>query len=140
MNPLSQLITVEICSIRTIENHTKDIDNYLAIWQNSQILNLMGKNMMKNSGIEARAKLFKALGHPTRLKMAEALAHGALCVRELQTLAGSDISTVSKHLNVMREAEVVISEKRGTCVIYSLSACSLKDFLLCAGECVGELA
>jgi len=43
----------------------------------------------------ARAEIFKALGHPARLAMVEALGDGEQCVCELQELVGSDMSTVS---------------------------------------------
>lgn len=78
-----------------------------------------------------RAKVFKALGHPARLRFVEALSSEPLCVCELQKLAGSDMSTVSKHLAVLREAGVVIDEKRGNQVFYSLAMPCIRDFLHC---------
>ncbi|MBQ9452965.1 MAG: winged helix-turn-helix transcriptional regulator [Desulfovibrio sp.] len=82
--------------------------------------------------IEAQAKIFKALGHPTRLLMVDALRTGEKCVCELQTIAGADMSTVSKHLSILREAGVVSSEKRGTNIYYSISLCCLDSFLACS--------
>ena len=63
--------------------------------------------------IAAQAKIFKALGHPSRLLMVDALLDGEKCVCDLQALVGDDMSTVSKHLAVLREAGVVTDEKRG---------------------------
>ena len=48
--------------------------------------------------IEAKANILKALGHPTRLWMAEQLAGGEKCVCELAENIDADFSTVSKHL------------------------------------------
>lgn len=63
--------------------------------------------------IAAQARIFKALGHPSRLLMVDALREGEKCVCELQALVGDDMSTISKHLAVLREAGVVSAEKRG---------------------------
>lgn len=78
-----------------------------------------------------RAKVFKALGHPSRLLMVEALGQGEKCVCELRDLVGSDISTVSKHLSVLREAGIVRDERRGTSIYYSLRMCCITAFLRC---------
>lgn len=86
--------------------------------------------------IAAQARIFKALGHPSRLLMVDALRDGEKCVCDLQTLVGDDMSTVSKHLSVLREAGVVASEKRGTNIYYRLAICCLETFLKCTGELV----
>ncbi|WP_291446994.1 helix-turn-helix transcriptional regulator [Desulfovibrio sp.] len=86
--------------------------------------------------IAAQARIFKALGHPSRLLMVDALRDGEKCVCDLQTLVGDDMSTVSKHLSVLREAGVVSSEKRGTNIYYRLALCCLETFLSCTGEIV----
>jgi len=69
---------------------------------------------------EARAQIFKALGHPTRLFMVEELARGEKCVCELTARVGADVSTVSRHLSVLKSAGVVRDEKRGLQVFYHL--------------------
>lgn len=85
---------------------------------------------------ERRVAVIKALAHPSRLVIAEALQRGELCVCELRDLVGSDISTVSKHLTVMREAGLLDMEKRGLNVYYRLCCPCLRNFL----ECVDSLA
>ncbi len=86
----------------------------------------------------AQAKIFKALGHPSRLIMLEALSGGEKCVCDLQALVGHDMSTVSKHLSVLREAGVVETHKRGTNVYYRLTLCCLDTFLKCSEEAIRE--
>ncbi len=78
-----------------------------------------------------RAKVFKALGHPSRLLMVEALGQGEKCVCELRELVGSDMSTVSKHLGVLKEAGIVQDERRGTNIYYSLRLRCVTSFLGC---------
>ena len=86
--------------------------------------------------ISEQAKIFKSLGHPSRLLMVDALRDGEKCVCDLQALVGDDMSTVSKHLSVLREAGVVFTEKRGTNIYYRLALCCLDTFLSCTGEIV----
>jgi ArsR family transcriptional regulator len=84
--------------------------------------------------VAQRAKVFKALGHPSRLLMVEALGRGELCVCELRDLVGSDMSTVSKHLSVLKEAGIVADERRGTSIYYSLRLGCVTGFLSCVGH------
>ena len=55
-------------------------------------------------GLKLRAGILKAMAHPTRLFLAEELADGPRCVCELTDMVGADISTVSRHLSVLRNA------------------------------------
>lgn len=84
--------------------------------------------------LEAQARIFKALAHPSRLFVVEELSHGERCVCELTEMIGSDMSTVSKHLSVLRSAGIIGDEKRGAQVYYHLKmGCAMRFF-----ECVGE--
>ena len=78
--------------------------------------------------IAEQARIFKALGHPSRLLMVQAL----------RELIGADMSTVSRHLAVLREAGVVRSEKRGTNIYYALALSCLDTFLHCTGTLIAE--
>ena len=81
--------------------------------------------------IEAKANILKALGHPTRLWMAEKLADGEKCVCEIVEQVGVDISTISKHLLVMKNAGLVEDEKRGLNVFYKLVCPCISDLFTC---------
>ena len=88
-----------------------------------------GMNHKTRVRYEARAQIIKALGHPSRLFMVDELSKGERCVCELRDLIGADISTVSKHLSVLKQAGIVVDEKRGLQVWYSLRVpCVLKFF------------
>ncbi|MGG3451647.1 MULTISPECIES: ArsR/SmtB family transcription factor [Bacillaceae] len=67
-----------------------------------------------------KADFFKALAHPLRIKILELLAEGDKSVNELQSLAGSEGSTVSQQLTILRGKNIVTGTKDGTRVIYSL--------------------
>jgi len=78
-----------------------------------------------------RVRVFKALAHHTRLQMLEAISEREQCVCELQQLIGADMSTVSKHLALLKQAGMVTDEKRGTWVYYRLLCPCLKTFMEC---------
>jgi DNA-binding transcriptional ArsR family regulator len=80
---------------------------------------------------ERRTRVMKALAHPSRLAMVDALAGGEKCVCDLQAFVGVDMSTVSKHLSLLRNAGLVLSNKRGLQVWYRLRVPCLLDFFSC---------
>ncbi len=83
---------------------------------------------------EARAAILKALGHPSRLLIVDELGKGERCVCELTALVGADMSTVSKHLSILKSVGLVRDDKRGNSVYYSLMMPCVKDFLGCIEE------
>lgn len=80
--------------------------------------------------------VFRALGHPARLRIAEELASGERCVADLVNLVELGWSTVSRHLGVLRAAGVVRDEKRGTQVFYSLALPCVATFSRCLAAAV----
>ncbi|MBU0679433.1 MAG: metalloregulator ArsR/SmtB family transcription factor [Verrucomicrobia bacterium] len=78
-----------------------------------------------------RADILKALAHPSRLLMVEKLAEGERCVCELQKMVGADMSTVSKHLSVLKRAGLVQDDKRGLQVFYRLLSPCVLNFFTC---------
>ena len=88
-------------------------------------------NANEQANFEARAKVLKAMGHATRLYIVNELADGEKCVCELQEKIGADMSTVSKHLSVLREAGILSSTKKGNQVFYSLRCPCVLQFFSC---------
>ena len=81
--------------------------------------------------LDARAKVLKAMAHPSRLFIIEELEKGEQCVCDLTEMIGTDISTVSKHLSVLKQAGIVIDNKRGNQVFYSLRVPCILNFFGC---------
>jgi ArsR family transcriptional regulator len=79
----------------------------------------------------ARAKVMKALAHPTRLFIVDQLANGPRCVCELTDMVGADVSTVSRHLSVLREVGILDDDKRGNQVFYSLRVPCVLNWYSC---------
>lgn len=78
-----------------------------------------------------RARVMKALGHPSRLLIVDELSRGERCVCELTELVGHDISTVSKHLSLLKQSGIVEDEKRGLQVYYRLKTPCVLQFFNC---------
>lgn len=78
-----------------------------------------------------RTEIMKALAHPTRLFIVDFLADGEKCVCEIVEQVGVDISTISKHLLVMKNAGIVTDEKRGLNVYYSLACPCISNLFMC---------
>ena len=74
-------------------------------------------------------KIFKALSDKNRLRILLMLTKKKLCVCEIQDILGVTVSTVSKHLSILRDIGFIVYEKEGKWVNYSLNTDS-KDFVL----------
>jgi DNA-binding transcriptional ArsR family regulator len=70
-----------------------------------------------------------ALGDSTRMHLLYALADKPCNVAELTNLLALPQSTVSRHLGVLRHRHLVVTERRGTAVVYSLKSKKLVEVL-----------
>jgi len=91
----------------------------------------MQTDIVTRNQFEERAKVVKALAHPSRLLMIDELSRGERCVCELRDLVGHDMSTVSKHLAVLRKAGIVADDKRGKQIYYRLKVPCVLNFFQC---------
>lgn len=89
---------------------------------------------------QLRADILKAMAHPSRLIMIDALSKGERCVCELQELVGSDMSTVSKHLTVLKNVGIVDDRKEGLWVYYRLKVPCILNFFGCVEAVIEEQA
>jgi DNA-binding transcriptional ArsR family regulator len=79
--------------------------------------------------LERLAKLYKALGDPTRLGLVMALRGGEMCVCDLAATLGMTESAVSHQLRRLREEDLARSRREGQVVYYSLSDDHVVDLL-----------
>lgn len=84
-----------------------------------------------NQAHNKRVEIIKALAHPTRLRIVEILSEKTLCVGDIRKITGGDLSTISKHLTIMREAGWITCEKKGLQIHYSLACVCLDEFFQC---------
>lgn len=79
---------------------------------------------------EAKAELFRTLGHPVRIRVLELLQSGARPVHELLTEIEVEASNLSQQLAVLRRAGLVRSSRDGATVLYSLATPDVAQLLL----------
>lgn len=97
-------------------------------------------NSLTHDKLSLRASVFKALSHPTRLFIVDELAKESRCVGDLTKLIGADVSTVSRHLSVLKSAGIVRDEKRGMQVYYTLLMPCVLSFFSCVEQVARESA
>jgi len=85
-----------------------------------------------------QARVLKALANESRLMIVDRLSRGECSVGELTELVGSDQSTVSKHLAVLRAHGVVRDRREGNVVYYKLMTPCVMTFFACATQVLKE--
>ena len=74
---------------------------------------------------DARARAFKALGEPTRLRILVHLQRGECCACEVQRALDVPANLLSHHLKVLREAGLVHGTRRGRWIDYRVEPTAL---------------
>ncbi len=87
-----------------------------------------------------QAQIIKALANESRLKIVNRLARGECAVGELTGLVGSDRTTVSKHLAVLRAHGIVADRREGNVVFYELLTPCVVNIFACATQVLNERA
>jgi ArsR family transcriptional regulator, arsenate/arsenite/antimonite-responsive transcriptional repressor len=88
---------------------------------------------------QAKAELFRTLGHPLRIRVLELLQDGPSAVSELLAQLGVEASTLSQQLAVLRRAGIVVSSRKGTSVIYELAASDVAELMRAARRFLTEV-
>ncbi len=91
----------------------------------------MAINEKTRKRYEARARIAKAMAHPSRLLMLDLLQKQEMCVGDVTDAVGADQSTVSKHLAVLKEVGLVGVRKEGALSYYRVTCGCLDGFFSC---------
>jgi ArsR family transcriptional regulator len=83
---------------------------------------------------KSRAEILKALGHPIRVQMLDALGRGDRCVNDLRILAAVSQATISRHLSWLKRVGLVTERRAGPRVIHHLACPGMLQALKCADE------
>ena len=81
--------------------------------------------------------VFKALSDPTRRRILQLLRERPMTAGQIAEHFDCSKPTLSAHFAVLREADLVESEKTGTSITYALKVSVLEDALLSFAETVG---
>ena len=87
---------------------------------------------------EARARVAKALAHPSRRLILDVLQQREMCVGELTPLVRADQSTVSKHLASLKNIGLVADRKEGSMCYYRVTCKCLPGFFSCIESVLEE--
>ena len=85
-----------------------------------------------------QARVLRAMAHESRLLIIDRLSQGECSVGELTELVGSDQSTVSKHLAVLRAHDIVEDRRDGNVLYYTLLTPCVCKFFACATQVLKE--
>jgi DNA-binding transcriptional ArsR family regulator len=85
-----------------------------------------------------QARVLKALANESRLLIVDRLSRGECSAGELTRLVGSDQTTVSKHLAVLRAIGIVEDRREGSVVVYRLLTPCIMNFFACATQVLKE--
>jgi ArsR family transcriptional regulator, arsenate/arsenite/antimonite-responsive transcriptional repressor len=72
--------------------------------------------------------IFKALADENRIRILNLLKNGELCVCDIEAVLGIKQSNASRHLNRLKTAEIIVSEKKSQWVYYRLNDNIFKRF------------
>jgi ArsR family transcriptional regulator len=86
----------------------------------------------------AQARVLKALANESRLMIVDRLSRGECSAGDLTRLVGSDQTTVSKHLAVLRAHGIVEDRREGSVVYYRLLTPCIMNFFSCATQVLKE--
>jgi DNA-binding transcriptional ArsR family regulator len=86
---------------------------------------------MNTEQAKARAQILKALAHPTRVLMLNALSRGDRCVNDLRSLASVSQPTISHHLEKLKKVGIVTEKRQGKKVIHHLSCPCMLEAVDC---------
>ena len=89
---------------------------------------------------QAKAELFRTLGHPARIRILELLCERPHPVHELRQRVEIEASNLSQQLSVLRRAQMVVSSRRDGEVVYSISVPEVRDLLLAGRRILVHLA
>lgn len=87
-----------------------------------------------------KAGILKALAHPVRIRLFEALADGEKTVGDLVRITGEKDANTSRHLSVLKSAGLVAARKDGLNVYYSNIMPCLTPALHCVTQAVCNVA
>lgn len=78
------------------------------------------RDLKEEKSLEQLSKIFKGIGDGNRLKIVYVLSKSPLCVYHIADLLDVTQSSISHHLKVLRDLDLVKFEKQGKLVVYSL--------------------
>jgi len=108
----------------------------LAYWPYSKAMT--SPTITDRSVFRAQARVLKAIANESRLMIVDRLSRGECSAGDLTRLVGTDQTTVSKHLAILRAHGIVEDRREGSVVVYRLLTPCVTNFLSCATQVLRE--
>ena len=89
---------------------------------------------MNSTQAKAQADILKAIAHPTRVLMLDALSRGDRCVNELRIHASVSQPTISHHLEKLKKVGIVTEQRVGKKIVHHLASPCILKALVCTVE------
>lgn len=105
---LRRLVSSEICEAENTAEYASELRQFAQGVESEQYF-------------RSKARFFKALGNPTRLKMVKMLAEREMCVCEVMVALDLTQPTASHHLNILEREGITKRRREGKWILYSIS-------------------
>jgi ArsR family transcriptional regulator, lead/cadmium/zinc/bismuth-responsive transcriptional repressor len=87
------------------------------------------KPLTDMAALERAARLFRAIGDPSRLRILSRLAQGEMCVTELAVCEQESLPTISQRLRILRAENLITRRRRGKHINYALADQHVMDLV-----------
>lgn len=101
-------------------------------WRSAASYQVQDGDQLMGTGVplnQAKADLFRTLGHPTRIRVLELLVDGPRAVHELLADIQVESSNLSQQLAVLRRAGIVTSTRERSTVVYTLATPDITELM-----------
>ncbi|MEA2011819.1 MAG: metalloregulator ArsR/SmtB family transcription factor [Verrucomicrobiota bacterium] len=88
--------------------------------------------------LEEQTAFFKALAHPSRLFIVKSLLKHEMCVHDIAEIIGVEMPTISNHLKTLKNAGIIVREKRGSQAFYKIKYTCIVNLFECSRQSMGE--
>ncbi|MFC1541998.1 ArsR/SmtB family transcription factor [Candidatus Latescibacterota bacterium] len=95
--------------------------------------------LIKESTLEKKVEMLKAIANPTRLQIVNILMNGEISVTELSKQLGKKQSMTSMHLSILKSRDIVRSQRDGNSVYYSLNNNDISKIIVAIVKIIKDL-
>ncbi|MFX0050772.1 MAG: ArsR/SmtB family transcription factor, partial [Candidatus Hermodarchaeota archaeon] len=100
---LSELIELKLVTWKSVPDRISELE----------LLKLKVTDLKASSDFKDYLKIIKALDHPTRLEILISITNGVKCPCELEFITDLAQATVSHHLSILEDAELIARDRKG---------------------------
>jgi len=119
------MLTERLERLIEIGSGYKDASEYM-----KNLSELADQVAQAKNNIRRMSRIFRALSHPTRLRILKLLRVREMCVCEIMAILKSTQPTASHHLNILKSVGLVNERREGKWVFYSIGELEISQELI----------